>query len=177
MECPEVGPLLSTWIYYSPPAGLVFLLSCLVDLHCLLYYRCHPLTATIILPLSLYYPNPTTTLASCKLFTPFIMTTKNPLYTPTARYTSLSPPNSTSTPGETSPLLDPGCTPGRTSSKRWRSVPSSFLDANIGLFFVATAECFVSAMNMTVKLINSSDEPVPILEVRYVPPNGYCYLC
>lgn len=93
------------------------------------------------------------------------MTTEAPLYTPAIRYTSLSPPNSTGTPGETSPLLDPGCTPGRTTSKRWRSARSSFLDANLGLFLVATAECFVSAMNMTVKLINSSDEPVPILEI------------
>jgi hypothetical protein len=37
-----------------------------------------------------------------------------------------------------------------------------FLEANLGLFLVASAECFVVA---TVKLLNSSDEPVPNLEV------------
>ncbi|KAF8259020.1 hypothetical protein EI94DRAFT_1814102 [Lactarius quietus] len=93
------------------------------------------------------------------------MTTVAPLYTPVTRYASLSPPNGANIPQETSPLLDPGRTPERSFSKRWMSTRSSFLDANFGLFLIATAECFISAMSMTVKLINSSDEPVPILEI------------
>src|ERR1700761_1992118 len=99
------------------------------------------------------------------------MTTVAPFYTPVTRYASLSPPNGAlaGIPEETSPLLDPGRTPGQNISKRWKYARSSFLDANFGLFLVATAECFVAAMNMTVKLLNSSDEPVPTLEVCDVP--------
>lgn len=99
------------------------------------------------------------------------MTTVAPLYTPVTRHALLSPPNGalSPAPAETSPLLDPGRMPGRNISKRWKYARSSFLDANFGLFLVATAECFVAAMNMTVKLINTSDEPVPTLEVCDIP--------
>jgi len=85
----------------------------------------------------------------------------------------LSPPDGGETPEETSPLLEPGRTTGQ---KQWSFARSSFLDANLGLLLIATAECFVSAMNMTIKLLNSSDEPVPILEVILVRSTITCVL-
>ena len=72
-------------------------------------------------------------------------------------------------PEETSPLLRPKRAQRQTVSEWFKSTRSSFLDDNLGLFTVASAEFFVFAMNATVKLLNSSDEPVPILEVREEP--------
>ena len=91
------------------------------------------------------------------------------LHTPITPHASLSTPNGVDIPEETSPLLEPGRTPGRiispSISQRWTSAPSPFLEANLGLFLVSSGECFLAAANTVVKLLNSSDEPVPTLEV------------
>jgi hypothetical protein len=81
-----------------------------------------------------------------------------------------SPLDGVDIPEETSPLLQPKL------SEQWKSTRSSFLDDNFGLFLIAAAEFFISAMNAAVKLLNSSDEPVPILEVCDRPLNGYSFL-
>ncbi len=70
-----------------------------------------------------------------------------------------------SIPDEASPLLQPKHTPRRTISEWWNSARSSFFDDNLGLLLVAASQFFFSAMNMSVKWLNSSDEPVPTLEV------------
>ena len=62
---------------------------------------------------------------------------------------------------ETSPLL-------RTNrAQRARSSLSAFFDENTGLLLVAASQFFFSAMNTCVKWLNSLDEPVPMLEVRF----------
>lgn len=97
------------------------------------------------------------------------MTTSNPLHTPVTGHASssefASPPNARDIPEETSPLLQPKRAQRLTVFKRWKFARSSFLDDNFGLIIVAVAEFFVFAMNATVKLLNSSDEPLPILEI------------
>ena len=62
---------------------------------------------------------------------------------------------------ETSPLIPPKHPPRRTIFAWW----NSFLDDNLGLLLVAASQFFFSSMNMSVKWLNSSDEPVPTLEV------------
>jgi hypothetical protein len=67
-------------------------------------------------------------------------------------------------PDETSPLLRTNHT-----HRRWHSVRSSvsvFFDDNAGLLLVAASQLFFSGMNISVKWLNSLDEPVPMLEVR-----------
>ncbi|KAH9170224.1 integral membrane protein DUF6 [Lactarius sanguifluus] len=108
------------------------------------------------------------------------MTTICPFNTSvTTQYASLSsgfelPPDRADIPEETSPLLQPERAPRRTTSERWRSVRSSFLDDNLGLFLVVASQFFFSAMNMSVKWLNSSDEPVPILEIILVRTTITC---
>ncbi len=102
------------------------------------------------------------------------MTTVGPIYTSVTRRASLSsgfesPPDGAAIPEETSPLLQPERASRQTISERWKSARSSFLDDNLGLFLVVASQFFFSAMNMSVKWFNSSDEPVPILEVCDVP--------
>ena len=80
-----------------------------------------------------------------------------------------SPPDGVDIQEETSPLLQPKCAPRKTISERWKYTWSSFLDDNFGLFLIATAELFITGMNTTVKLLNSLDEPVPVIEVCNVP--------
>ena len=108
------------------------------------------------------------------------MTTSSPVYTPITGHASSSsgstsrPNDGGDIPEETSPLLQPKRAPRRTVSEWWKSTRSSFLDENFGLFLVAAAELFVFAMNATVKLLNSSQEPVPILEVCEAPIRYSC---
>ncbi|KAI9439329.1 hypothetical protein H4582DRAFT_132527 [Lactarius indigo] len=101
------------------------------------------------------------------------MTTESSFYPSATQCASLSsgfelPPDGAAIPEETSPLLQPERAPRRTISERWRSARSSFLDDNLGLFLVVASQFFFSAMNMSVKWLNSSDEPVPILEIILV---------
>ncbi|KAI9441947.1 integral membrane protein DUF6 [Lactarius psammicola] len=107
------------------------------------------------------------------------MTTVGPFYTSVTRRVSLSsefesPPDGADIPQETSPLLQPERAPRRTISEWWKSARSSFLDDNFGLFLVAAAEFFISAMNATAKFLNSSDEPMPILEIILVRSTITC---
>ncbi|KAH8984540.1 hypothetical protein EDB86DRAFT_2962414 [Lactarius hatsudake] len=108
------------------------------------------------------------------------MTTICPFNTSeTTQYTPLSsrfelPPDRADIPEETSPLLQPERATRRTISERWRSARSSFLDDNLGLFLVVASQFFFSAMNMSVKWLNSSDEPVPILEIILVRTTITC---
>lgn len=100
------------------------------------------------------------------------MVTVGPFYTSVSRRALSSgfesPLDGVDIPDETSPLLPPERTSRRTVFGRWKPARSSFLDDNSGLFLVATAEFFVSAMNATVKVLSSLDEPVPILEIILV---------
>ena len=104
------------------------------------------------------------------------MTTTTPFYTPVIRHASSSSEfesllHGADIPEETSSLLQSKRAPRRTVSLRCKSARSSFLDDNFGLFLIAVAEFFVSATNMSVKLLNSSDEPMPILEVCVIGPD------
>jgi hypothetical protein len=73
-------------------------------------------------------------------------------------------------PDEASPLLH-----GRDSQElrqntfgRWFSTQlsaSAFLNNNAGLLLVAASQFFFPAMGISVKWLNSLDEPVPTLEV------------
>ncbi|KAI9439325.1 integral membrane protein DUF6 [Lactarius indigo] len=83
---------------------------------------------------------------------------------------------------ETSPLLQPKHTPRRTVSEWWNSAQPSFFDDNLGLLLIAASQLFFSAMNTSVKWLNSSDEPVPTLEliqfrmtITYVFSVAYMY--
>src|ERR1700761_4411548 len=99
------------------------------------------------------------------------MTSTGPIHTPVTLYS----PNSNlpgseegrPKPDETSPLLKPQSSHADqpTISGLRRSSLSSFFDDNAGLLLVAASQLFVSAMNLSVKMLNSLDEPVPILEV------------
>ena len=139
---------------------------------CSYCYRCHTLTPTTV---TVPWPRPLisdiiSTLeppsASGNCSSPsIIMTIVDTFYTPITQHASSSPPNGVDIPEETSPLLEPGRTPGRTIAQRWTPARSPFLEANLGLFLVASGECLVAATNTAVKLLNSSDEPVPTLEV------------
>ncbi|KAI9450019.1 hypothetical protein BJY52DRAFT_208711 [Lactarius psammicola] len=66
-------------------------------------------------------------------------------------------------PDVTSPLLQPTYTYGP-----WCSALSSFFDDNTGLLLVAASQIFLTVMNMSVKLLNSLDEPVPTFELVLV---------
>ena len=106
---------------------------------------------------------------------PFVMTTVRPIHAPTTSYASLSSNSDlpTSREGqpiasdETSPLLIPrhAYVHQPTISGSWCSALSSFFDDNAGLLLVAASQIFYSAMSMSVKVLNSLDEPVPTLEV------------
>jgi len=76
---------------------------------------------------------------------------------------------------ETTPLLRTN----RPHVLRWnhpewwphaRSAVSIFVDKNTGLLLVAASQFFFSGMNLSVKLLNGLDEPVPTLEVSLGPP-------
>ena len=62
-------------------------------------------------------------------------------------------------PNETTPLL-------RTNRPH---VLSAFMDKNTGLLLVAASQFFFSGINISVKWLNSLDEPIPTLEVCVVP--------
>ncbi|KAI9450018.1 hypothetical protein BJY52DRAFT_1419736 [Lactarius psammicola] len=95
------------------------------------------------------------------------MKTARPVYSSATLYASNSdlplsregPP----TPDETSPLLQPTYAYGP-----WRSALPSFLNDNTGLLLVAASQIFLTVMNMSVKLLNNLDEPVPTLELLLV---------
>jgi hypothetical protein len=72
---------------------------------------------------------------------------------------------------EASPLLKPKHTHADRLStfNSWSSALSSFFDVNTGLLLVAASQVFFSAMNLSVKVLNSLDEPVPTFEVRSTP--------
>ncbi|KAH9052760.1 hypothetical protein EDB87DRAFT_1655645 [Lactarius vividus] len=108
------------------------------------------------------------------------MTAVGPLHTSVTQHVSLSPgfelpPDGADIAEETSPLLQPERAPRWTTSKWWRSARPSFFDDNLGLFFVVASQFFFSAMNMSVKWLNSSDEPVPILEIILVRTTITCF--
>ena len=73
-------------------------------------------------------------------------------------------------PDETSPLLRDQRTQGTKEnlSERWHSArlsASTFVDRNTGLLLVAASQFFFASMNISVKWLNSLNEPVPTLEV------------
>ena len=51
------------------------------------------------------------------------------------------------------------------SSARSVTTLSAYIDKNAGLLLVASSQFFLSAMNVSVKWLNSLDEPIPMLEV------------
>ncbi|KAF8259030.1 hypothetical protein EI94DRAFT_1669212 [Lactarius quietus] len=73
-------------------------------------------------------------------------------------------------PDETSPLLIPKHKHVHqpTISGPWRTALSSFFDDNAGLLLVAASQLFVSLMNLSVKVLNGLDEPVPTFELLLV---------
>lgn len=75
-------------------------------------------------------------------------------------------------PDEASPLLPHKQTPRRTVFAWW----NSFFNDNLGLLLVAASQFFFSAMNTSVKWLNSSEEPVPTLELIQVRM-GITYVC
>ncbi len=98
------------------------------------------------------------------------MITVGPVYNSITRRATLSSEFEPSldgedSPEETSPLLLPNRAPRQTTPGNSKSARSTFWDDNFGLFLVAVAQFSFSAMNMTVQVLNGSDEPVPILEV------------
>jgi hypothetical protein len=72
-------------------------------------------------------------------------------------------------PDETTPLLRTnhplGNHSGWLSSARSVVTVSAFFDRNAGLLLVAASQSFFTAMNFSVKWLNSLDEPIPLLEV------------
>ncbi|KAH9008780.1 hypothetical protein EDB84DRAFT_1549747 [Lactarius hengduanensis] len=116
------------------------------------------------------------------------MATARPVYPSAISCVSSSPHSdlpageeSASLPDETSPLL-PKHTPRRAISEWWNSVRSPIFDDNLGLLLVAASQFFFSAMSMSVKWLNSSDEAVPTLEliqvrmaITYVCSVAYMY--
>jgi hypothetical protein len=79
-------------------------------------------------------------------------------------------------PDEASPLLfrRDSKEPQRNAFGRWFSTQlsaSAFLDNNAGLLLVAASQFFFSAMGISVKWLNSLDEPVPTLEVCNLSPD------
>jgi len=84
-------------------------------------------------------------------------------------------------PNETTPLLRTN----RPHVLRWahckwcspaKASVSAILDKNTGLLLVAASQFFFSGMNISVKWLNSLDEPIPTLEVC-VGPESSCSLC
>ncbi|KAH9974987.1 hypothetical protein BGW80DRAFT_1225285 [Lactifluus volemus] len=78
-----------------------------------------------------------------------------------------------SAPNETSPLLQHSGGQGteQNLSRRWqpaRLSASGFIDRNAGLLLIAASQFFFSAMNVSVKWLNTLDEPVPTLELMCV---------
>jgi drug/metabolite transporter (DMT)-like permease len=71
-------------------------------------------------------------------------------------------------PDETSPLLIKTKDAHLHPTKPRRSALSSFFDNNAGLLLVTASQLFASAMNLSVKVLNSLDEPVPTLELLLV---------
>jgi hypothetical protein len=57
-----------------------------------------------------------------------------------------------------------------------RSAVSAFIDQNSGLLLIAASQFFFSGMNLSVKLLNGLDEPIPTLEVSVGPPRGVFFL-
>ena len=51
-----------------------------------------------------------------------------------------------------------------------RSAASVFVHENSGLLLIAASQFFFSGMNLSVKLLNGLDEPVPTLEVSVSLP-------
>ena len=99
-----------------------------------------------------------------------LMTTAHLVYPSASARVSLSPDSelpaggeraSESIADETSPLLPPKHTPRQTIFAWWNSL----LNDNLGLLLVAASQFFFSSMNISVKWLNNSDEPVPTLEV------------
>jgi len=85
-------------------------------------------------------------------------------------------------PNEVSPLLNPKRTKAQTIPEWWRTARTSFLEDNAGLLLVAAAQFFFSAMGISVKWLNSLDDPVPTLElilirmvITYVCSVAYMY--
>ncbi len=79
-------------------------------------------------------------------------------------------------PDEASPLLHPKYHDSQDSQRntfgRWLAAQlsaSAFLDNNAGLLLVAASQFFFSAMGISVKWLNSLDEPVSTLEVCISP--------
>src|SRR5579863_4704650 len=79
-------------------------------------------------------------------------------------------PSSVHIPDETSPLLpvqpEPVLKSQRDLSEGWDSTVSVFLDTNAGLLLIVAAQFLFAASSITVKWLNSSDEHIPMLEVR-----------
>jgi hypothetical protein len=105
------------------------------------------------------------------------MTSANPVYATETRGAH-SPPDSVVSaeelPNETSPLLQHKPTEGPQQNVSERLHPASssvsaFINNNAGMLLIVASQFFLSAMNVSVKLLNSLDEPVPTLEVRHVP--------
>jgi len=85
-------------------------------------------------------------------------------------------PSSVHVPDETSPLLpvqpelkSPKSRAQQSLSERWHSTVSAFLDTNSGLLFIVGAQFLFAASNIAVKWLNSSDNHIPMLEVRDAP--------
>jgi hypothetical protein len=78
-------------------------------------------------------------------------------------------------PDETSPLLPvqpesvPKSRAPQSLSERWHSTVSTFLDTNAGLLLIVAAQFLFAASNITVKWLNSSENQIPMLEVRDAP--------
>src|SRR5260221_13185976 len=51
-----------------------------------------------------------------------------------------------------------------------RFAVSAFIDKNSGLLLIAASQFFFSGMNLSVKLLNGLDEPIPTLEVSVGSP-------
>ena len=111
------------------------------------------------------------------------MTTARHIHTSTTSYASPSsnsdqPANrdGPSLPDETSPLLKPSNAHSHQPSipRARNSALLSFFDDNAGLLLVASSQVFFSAMNLSVKVLNSLDEPVPTFEVRSTS-NGHTF--
>jgi hypothetical protein len=93
------------------------------------------------------------------------MTSTCPIHASTTCSSSNSDlPVSGDGPHETSPLLK-AKDANLTQTGPRRSALLSFFDENAGLLLVAASQLFASAMNLSVKVLNSLDEPVPTLEV------------
>ncbi|KAI9450017.1 hypothetical protein BJY52DRAFT_1304849 [Lactarius psammicola] len=119
------------------------------------------------------------------------MAAARPVYYSVTRAQVLSPDSDLPASGEgpptadeLSPLLKPKHTDThrQTTSERWHTARSSFLDDNLGLLLVAASQFFFSAMNIAVKWLNSLDDPVPTLEliqirmvITYVCSLAYMY--